>query len=572
MLKNRNSVVITRKVRTGIAGFDEITGGGLPYGRATLLEGGPGCGKTVMALQTLVYGAQHGEPGIFVAFEESPHRIRANAAQLGWDLEGLENKKLFILDAQPSPELIQSGSFDLRGLLSALDAKAREIGARRIVFDAIDIVLALLPDLATARQEIYRLHAWLLERGYTAIITAKTGALYRYDINAANRPQIGFMQFMVDCAVTLSKDDIQGISQRSLHVVKYRGSGFSENTAPFLIGKNGLQVAGPGRINSVEMPAGHTRVSSGVKQLDEMLGGGYYRYASVLITGFPGTAKTTLAGAFAEAACERGDPTLFASFDTDANEIVRNLASVGIRLERFIKKGLLRVIWMRSVAGSAETHLLRIKAAAAEIKAKCVVIDPLSALSKGGNESVAHNVAERLVDWTKSSGLTMLCTSLLDESGGEVEGTPLQISTLADTWIHLSYLVNGGERNRGLSIIKSRGTAHSNQVRELVLSSRGLGLTDVYTAGGEVLAGTLRWEKEREEQAEREECREASESEQNALEIEAMELEARLKVMKLQLEAKRVQKKMLARQMAERNAETALARKRLRELRGVGQK
>jgi circadian clock protein KaiC len=224
------------------------------------------------------------------------------------------------------------------------------------------------------------------------------------------------------------------------------------------------------------------------------------------------------------------------------------------------------------VAGSAETHLLRIKAAAAEIKAKCVVIDPLSALSKGGNESVAHNVAERLVDWTKSSGLTMLCTSLLDESGGEVEGTPLQISTIADTWIHLSYLVNGGERNRGLSIIKSRGTAHSNQVRELVLSSRGLGLTDVYTAGGEVLAGTLRWEKERAEKAEREESQTASESEQNALEIEALELEARLKVMKLQLEAKRVQKKMLARQAAERNAETTLARNRLRELRGVVRK
>ena len=239
------------------------------------------------------------------------------------------------------------------------------------------------------------------------------------------------------------------------------------------------------------------RVSSGVKRLDTMLGGGYYRGASVLITGFPGTAKTTLSGAFAEAACRRGERTMFVSFDSDGTEVIRNLASVGIRLERYVKSGCLRMISARTITGSAETYLVRIKTLAKEHRARCLVIDPVSTWSKSGNELTAHSVAERLIDWSKADGITLVCTSLLDEMSSQTEGgSPLQISTLADTWIHLNYLVQAGERNRGMSIIKSRGTAHSNQVRELILSDAGVTLADTYTAGGEVLMGTLRWEKE----------------------------------------------------------------------------
>jgi circadian clock protein KaiC len=553
------------KSRTGIEGLDHITGGGFPRGRATLIEGGPGCGKTILALQSLVNGVfLENEPGIFVAFEESPDRIKGNAAKFGWDLAALERKKLFFLDAQPSPELIQSGTFDLGGMLAALEAKAREIGARRIVFDAVDIVLSLLPDMATARQEIYRLHNWLLEHELTAIITAK-------EIKAPSHLQLNFMQFMVDCAVILKHEVVQGISLRTLRVMKYRGSAFGENEAPFLIGKRGLEVAGARESEPVKIVLSNERVSSGVAPLDEMLGGGYYRGSSVLITGFPGTAKSTMAGEFAQAACERGEPTVFASFDSDANEVVRNLSSVGIRLERFIRKGLLRLIWVRSVSGSAETHLLQIRTQVMDVKARNLVVDPISALSKGGNEGMAHNVAERLVDWTKASGITLLCTSLLDD-GEQAEGTPLQISTIADTWIHLNYLVHGGERNRGLSIVKSRGTAHSNQVRELVLHKRGVTLTDVYTAGGEVLAGTLRWEKERAERARLEEAQVAGQQKQTALDIEAMDLQARLKILEMELAAKLSQKAVLKRHEEKRASELLVTQDRVRQLRGTAQR
>jgi len=226
-----------------------------------------------------------------------------------------------------------------------------------------------------------------------------------------------------------------------------------------------------------------------------MLGGGYYRGASVLITGFPGTAKTTLSGAFAEAACRRGERTMFISFDSDSAEVIRNLTSVGIRLDRYVKNGCLRMISARTITGSAELFLARLKTLANEHGARCVVIDPLSILSKSGNELTAHSVAERLIDWSKAGGITLVCTGLLDEASMEGSSS-LQISKIADTWIHLNYLVQAGERNRGMSIIKSRGMGHSNQVRELILSDAGVTVTDTYTAGGEVLMGTLRWEKE----------------------------------------------------------------------------
>lgn len=544
------------KSLTGIAGFDEITSGGLPQGRTTLLVGGPGSGKTIFSVQFLVYGANElNEPGIFVAFEEAPDRLVVNLANFGWNLG--DRKKLFFLDAQPAPDLIRAGDFDLRGLLAGLEVKVQQIGARRIVFDAMDIVLALLPDDASRRREVQRLHAWLLSQGLTGLITAKAGGQHH------------FMQYMVDCSVMLSHRVMLGVSQRNLRVEKYRGSSFNEDEAPFVIGDQGFDVAISRAFRPVDSEVTVERISSGVERLDTMLGGGYYRGASVLITGFPGTAKTTLCGAFAEAACERGERTAFMSFDSDGSEIIRNLTSVGIHLDRYTKSGVLSMISARTITGGAETLLVRIKALAKALRARCLIIDPVSALSKTGNELTAHGVAERLIDWTKADGITLVCTSLLGEVAGQAHGTPLHISTLADTWLHLNYLVQAGERNRGMSIIKSRGTAHSNQVRELILSDEGVTLADIYTAGGEVLMGTLRWEKESAERVANEVAEVAGQLKRVNLDAEEAVLEVRAKSLQTELVAKQVEKTLLARTTESREKALSRGRIRMRELRGA---
>jgi circadian clock protein KaiC len=558
---------VSTKAQTGIAGFDQITRGGLPRGRTTLLWGGPGCGKTLFALQFLVHGAEeYKEPGIFVAFEESSESIAKNASAFGWNLAALQRKSLAFVDAQPKVEMIQMGDFDLCGMLAALEAQIDSMKAKRIVLDALDVVLALLPDPAARRRELYRLHEWLLTRKLTAVITAKAGG----DEMSRGIPQpSGFMQFMVDCAVILDHSVVLGVSQRHLRVQKYRGSGFDENEAPYVIGKSGFDVAISRQLGRGDVILTDERITSGVKALDSMLGGGYYRGASILITGFPGTAKTTLSGAFAEAACRRGERAMFVSFDSDGSEIARNLRSVGIRLDRHMKSGLLRMISARTLPGSAETILMHVKVLATEHRARCVVIDPVSTFAKAGNELTVNSVIERLIDWAKSEGVTLVCTSLLDEMANHAEGSSrLQVSTLADTWIHVNYVVQAGERNRGISIIKSRGTVHSNQVRELILSERGITLADIYTAEGEVLMGTLRWEKENSERLAREVAEISGNLERVKLDSEEAELQVRAKSLQTELMAKQVEKTLLCRAAENRKKRLARAHVRLRELRG----
>ncbi|MDB5946115.1 MAG: hypothetical protein JWQ33_1141, partial [Ramlibacter sp.] len=439
------------------------------------------------------------------------------------------------------------------------------MGARRIVFDALDILLALLPDPPAIRREVYRLHEWLLGHGITALITAKGAS---DETRPRDQQPFGFMQFMVDCSVALNHRVTRGVSQRNIRIEKYRGSAFDENESPFVIGATGFDVAVSRKRGSVDATVTNERVSSGVVRLDTMLGGGYYRGACVLITGFPGTAKTTLSGAFAEAACKRGERTLFVSFDSDGSEVIRNLASVGILLQAHVESGVLRVISARTITGSAENLLVRIKALATEHQARCMVIDPVSTFSKAGNELTAHGVVERMIDWTKADGITMVCTSLLDEMSGEVSGgTPLQISALADTWIHLNYLVQAGERNRGMSIIKSRGTAHSNQVRELILSDDGVTLADIYTAGGEVLMGAMRWEKESAERVAGEVAEVAGELNLVKLDAEEAVLKVRAQSLQTELLAKQVEKRLLTRTRESRDGELARGRTRMHELR-----
>jgi len=495
-----------RKAPTGLQGFDEITRGGLPAGRTTLLLGGPGSGKTIFAMQFLVHGAlECGEPGIFVGFEESPASLLVNFEPFGWGLDALQPDKLYLMDARPPIDLIQSGTFDLRGMLAALGELIRRMGAKRIVFDALDIMLAMLPDTASKRQEIYRLNDWLLRLAVTGLITAKSGG---DELSSVGMQQFGFMQFMVDCAVILNHVITDGVSQRNLRVQKYRGSAFDENESPFIIGQKGLVVAGVRPLGRDTAEVTDERLSSGIERLDTMLGGGYFRGASILITGRPGTAKSTLGGAFVAAACRRGEPSMFVSFDSDRREMVRNLGSVGIALGEYVDSGLLRIVSVRTVSGSAETYLVRIRLLAAECGARTLVIDPVSTFFRSSNRLTAQRIAERLIDWAKSEGITLLCTSLVDDVGGKSSaGSTLHISTLADTWIHLTYLLEAGERNRGLAIMKSRGTAHSNQVRELLLGASGITLADAYTSGGKVLMGTQRWDKERADRSDAETAR-----------------------------------------------------------------
>ncbi|MDW7710387.1 MAG: circadian clock protein KaiC [Deferrisomatales bacterium] len=557
------------KTPTGVTGFDEITDGGLPHGRTTLLVGGPGSGKTVLSLQFLAHGAHHcREPGIFVAFEETAKRILGNAESFGWNLEELQRKrKLVFLDAQPMPGLVASGDFDLGGMLAALEAQGKEIGAKRIVFDALDVVLTLLPDTAAKLREAYQLHQWLLARELTALVTVKApqeaGSPFIH-------PPFDSMQFMVDCSVILNHSVVLGVSQRNLRVQKYRGSSFDENESPFIIGKSGLDVAVSRPLSRAHREVTNERVSSGVTQLDTMLGGGYFRDATVLITGSPGTGKTALGAACAQAACNRGERTLFVSFDSDGAEVIRGLAALRIRLDRHLKNGALRMLSARASIGSAETYLVRIKALAKEHGARCVVIDPISALSKSGNERTAHNVAERLIDWSKADGITLLCTSVLDEWSRQTEGgSPPRLAALADTWIHLNYLVQTGERNRGLSIIKSRGMAHSNQVRELILCDKGVTLADTYTASGEVLMGMQRWQKENDERV-AEEVREISdELKRVSIDADEAELEVRMKALQAELVAKQVEKALLTRTTESLEGELSRSLTRRKELRGA---
>jgi circadian clock protein KaiC len=537
-----------QKAPTGITGFDEITGGGLPRGRTSLVIGAAGTGKTVFALQTLVNGIRdHAERGIFVAFEEPSAQIVQNAT-FGWGLPEIDPTQIFFMDARLSPDTVRAGAFDLAGMLAGLERKAEQMGARRIAFDSLDVLLHVIEDPASQRQEVYRIHDWLCSSDLTGLVTARLGGDHGGSPLARS-----FLPYIADCVIDLSQRVEDRVALRSLRVLKYRGSDFRENEVPLLIGPAGIEVARAGT-PLFDHEISDERVSTGVNQLDAMLEGGYYRGTSTVITGASGTAKTTLAGAFAERACQRGDRTLYVCFDEAGDEIVRNLRSVGIDLARHRESGRLRMIGARAESRSADAHLLTIRSCIDNHQPACLVIDPLSAITKAGGTIPALSVARRLIHQTKREGITLLCTSLLAERDPSAAGTPLGISTLADTWIHLSYQAEYGERNRAISIVKSRGTEHSNQVRELVLASDGISLLDVYTAGGEVLMGTLRWEKEREEAAERERVRAEIEKRRQALKIAEAEAVARQRALELEIEARRRELAALEQEQERREA------------------
>src|ERR1051326_7567877 len=366
------------KTATGIPGFEALSHGGLPRGRTTLLKGGPGSGKTVFPLQSLVNAVRRRrEAGLFVAFEESTRQIVANAATFDWGLPALMKRRLFFLEAQLSPEVVHSGEFDLSGMLAMLKAKKDERGARWIVLDGIDVLLTLLHDPAAELREIYRLRDWLAANEMNAVITAKPGGGRWEVVNYV------FMGFRVDCVVRCERRLEQGVSLHRLQIAKYRGSDFEPGEFPMSFGPSGMEVAPP-EPAEIRHQASVERVSAGFERLDKMLGGGLFRGSSTLVTGLPGTSKTTLAGKFAEAACMRGERTLFVSFDEGAEPIQRNLASVGIRLRPHVKSRLLRMYSARTESTGAEDHLAKLKSLIRDYRPRCMVIDPLSAIAKAG--------------------------------------------------------------------------------------------------------------------------------------------------------------------------------------------
>jgi circadian clock protein KaiC len=516
-----------------VPGLDALTDGGLPRGRTTLIVGGPGCGKTILALQVLVEGARQAhEPGIFVAFEERTREIVKDAGTFGWDLPGLQKRRLFFLDAHLDSATVSGGAFDLAGLLAGLSAKAQEIGARRIVFDGIDMLLARLDDPAAERLELHRLSQWLYESGLSGIITAKTE-----QVDLTHSQRYGFLQYLADCVILLQHRLVDTVASRHLQILKYRGGKASCNEYPMVLSGRGVEIAGIAA-ESLDHEVSTERVSSGVPDLDAMLEGGYFRGTSILISGAPGTARSTLAGAFADAACRRRENTLFVSFDEGSAQIVRNLRSVGIRLDRHLESGRLHMHSAPARARTAEEHLLQIRSLLELHRCRCLVIDPLSALTSIVGEAEARGNLERFIALQRNLNITTVTTSLLEWFDALRENTSAGVSTLMDTWIHLSYVIQGGERNRALTIIKSRGMGHSNQVRELLLSKRGLSLTDVYTAGGNVLMGTLRWEREEQERAARLQERRAFEERQRLAEESVADLTSRLDALRRERDTK----------------------------------
>jgi circadian clock protein KaiC len=551
-----------QKIPTGIAGFDELSRGGLPRGRTTVIVGGPGTGKTVFALQTLAEGARRfHEPGLFVAFEENARQVVENASGFGWDLSpgcGVE-----FLDSHLSADSVRAGSFDIAALLAAIGMKARAIGARRIVFDAIDVLLSMINDPQSERVELYRLRDWLAENGFTGIITSR-GHLTDGQSTDGDF-LVNSVLYMADCIILLRRSTICRIALRSLQILKYRGSLFGQNEYPIIIGEEGIEISG---LAATQAQVSEEKITTGVARLDAMLGGGYFRGTSTLITGAPGTAKSTLGVAFANASCERGERVLYVAFDETADELMRNLRSIGIDLRRHVDAGTLRILALRPGAQSADEYMALLLRGVNAWNPHCLVIDPLSALLKAGGEVVALITATEIIRGAKARGVTVVATSLTGSADPLSEQTDVHVSTVADNWIHLSFAVQAGERNRGLTIIKARGMGHSRQVRELVISDSGVSLSDVYTAGGEVIMGTLRVEKENADEVQRQGIRLELERKRREFEIAEAEIRARMAALESELQSRREQFELTAREHEAKERLWESQRRSMEQLRG----
>ena len=484
-----------RKARSGIDGLDDITGGGLPYGRPTLVCGGAGSGKMLFAMEFLVRGAtEYGDPGVFVAFEETPEELAANVASLGFDLHKLQAQKKLAVDCvriDPS-EIEVTGAYDLEGLFVRLQYAIDSVGARRVVLDTIENLFGGLHDEQILRAELRRLFRWLKAREMTVVITGEKGD--------GTLTRQGLEEYVSDCVIFLDHRVVEQNSTRRLRVVKYRGSPHGTNEYPFLIDEGGLSIL---PLSSVGLThrASTERISSGIARLDEMLGGkSFYKGSTVLVSGTAGTGKTSVAMCFANSACSRGERSVLFTFEESPEQLVRNMRSVGIDLERHLKSGLLKIVASRPSSHGLEMHLATMHRVINQFHPDVVVIDPITNLFSVGSPSEVQSMMTRLIDFLKVRGTTAMCTSLTSATS-ELEQVAMGVSSLVDTWVMLEVLRSGRERNRSLTIIKSRGSAHSNQTSEFRLSNRGFELMDTYLGPTGVLTGSARLAQEAQDQA-----------------------------------------------------------------------
>ena len=484
------------KAPTGLPGLDAATHGGLPRVGTTLVSGRAGSGKTVLALQIAALAARKGRPSIVVSFEEPPEQLRRNARSFPWGDALQAEDRVRLVDARPQLSDHVAGTFDVEGLLAVLDALAAETAPAWIVLDGIDQLLALQSDEATAITEIRRIDEWSRDRGLATLLTCK-----RTEAGTAGRAYLDAIEFLLSTSIALSTTSTGRRLARHLRIVKYRGSPHATDDIPMIVDHDGvhlpLATTAPPQVASLE------RVGSGIPDLDAILGGGIYRGSTLLISGAPGTSKSTLAASFALAAAERDESALVLSFDEPPSNIVRNVASVGIDLAPHIERGRIAVRFRAAWESSAEQHVIGLQQLLDEVKPALLVVDPVSALQKASGADDAYLAIEYILSLTRSRNITTLMTSLTNNDEPSSEATLSHTSTIADTWITLDYRILGGERNRALSIVKSRGTAHSNQVRELLLGDDGVSLASVYRYGSDVLMGTARIQAESRARAQR---------------------------------------------------------------------
>jgi circadian clock protein KaiC len=483
------------KSPSGIDGFDQVTSGGLPTGRPTLICGGAGCGKTLFAISFLVNGAvKFGEPGVFMSFEESNQELAQNVASLGFDLPALIEKKQIVVDhvKVERSEIEETGEYDLEGLFIRLGFAIDSIGAKRVVLDTIESLFAGLANQSILRAELRRLFRWLKDRGVTAIITGERGegTLTRH----------GLEEYVSDAVILLDHRVIEQVSTRRLRIVKYRGSSHGTNEYPFLIDEAGIAVL-PVTSMSLSHAASSERISTGIARLDTMLDGqGYYRGSTVLVSGTAGAGKSSVAAHFLDAACRRGERCLAFAFEESPSQVVRNMRSIGIDLQPWLDRGLLEFHAARPSLQGLEMHLSRMYRAIERFRPSVVVLDPVSSLLTVAQATDVQATLTRLVDYLKLRGVTALLTGLT-RGRTELEQTDVAISSIVDTWLLLVTLESSGERNRGLYVLKSRGMGHSNQIREFLLTDRGVELVDVYAGQSGVLTGSARLSQEAQERA-----------------------------------------------------------------------
>jgi len=523
---------VLKKVPTGIVGFDDITGGGLPAGRPSLVCGGAGCGKSLFAAEFLVRGAmQFHEPGVLMTFEETADDIRKNVASLGFNIADLIARKKLMIDyvRVERSEIEENGEYDLEGLFIRLGHAIKTIGAKRVVLDTIETLFAGLTNQGILRAELRRLFGWLKERGMTTVITGERGggggALTRH----------GLEEYVSDCVVLLDHRVTGQVSTRRLRVVKYRGSMHGTNEYPFLIDEKGITVL-PITTAGMDYEVSSARVSTGVPELDWMLGGkGYYRGSTVLLSGSAGTGKTSLAAHLADATCRRGERCLFFSFEESESQIVRNMKSIGLNLGPHLQKGLLKFHATRPTVCGLEMHLVLVHKMIEEFKPTVAIFDPVTSLQAAGSLEDSTNMLIRVIDFLRKKKITCFTISLTSAGAKSQEMTDVGISSFVDTWLLLRDVESGGERNRLMYVLKSRGTAHSNQMREFLITSHGVKLVDAYLGEDGVLTGSARLSQLNREKVGQQSAKEELERKQLALEHRRKAVESQIDALRAEL-------------------------------------